>query len=207
MREIIEDYPRRDLLELYGNRTNPFSFITTKIDITKAYNYSLKHKNLYAVLCYAFVKAMNQVEAFKYRLEEGQVVKYDVIHPNFTERLDTEDVSFIGFPYKENMDEFIEEYVARKKIFKETQKQVLNEEMPCGEVWLSCLPWFKFTGVVPPFDVNETTPQIIWDKYEITGDKVTINAMIMAHHGFVDGWHIAKLIESINKELDQISED
>ena len=76
-----------------------------------------------------------------------------------------------------------------------------------AEVWLSCLPWFKFTGVVPPFDPIVTEPQLIWDKYEIIDEHVYINVMIMAHHGFVDGYHIGQLIECINEELDKISED
>lgn len=48
---------------------------------------------------------------------------------------------------------------------------------------------------------------MLWDKYEIEGEKVFINLMITAHHGFVDGIHFAKLIECINEEISNIKED
>ena len=207
MKTVIKNYERKDLFDLYNNRVNPFSFVTIKLDITKAYNYSRKHKNLYALLCYTFAHAMNRVDAFKYRVENGEIVKYDEINPSYTEMLDTNDVSFICCKLGNSFEEFLEYNEKAKEKFKNTQAPVFFEEEDCGEVWFSCTPWFKFTSVVPPFDPSITIPQMLWDKYEIVDGHVYINTLIMAHHGFVDGYHIGKLIEYINEELNNINED
>lgn len=207
MRRIITDYERQELFDLYNSRTNPFSFITTKIDITNAYNYSRKHKHLYALLSYLFTKAMNRIDNFKYRIENGEIVKYDTINPSFTEMLDNGDVSFISLDPCSSIEEFFDLHDRAKDEFKKSQKAVDYQTEANGQVWLSCLPWFKFTGVVPPFDKDESTPQIIWDKFEIVEGRVYINAMLMANHGFVDGFHFGKLIQYINEELDSIKED
>lgn len=207
MRTVIKNFERQELFNLYNSKVNPFSFVTTKLDITKAYNYSRKHKNLYAVLCYTFAVAMNKVENFKYRYEDGEIVKYDVINPVYTEMLDSKDVSFIGCRLGSSLEEFIELNKEAKEKFKETQNEVRVQDKEEGEIWFSCVPWFKFTGVVTPYDSSITIPNIIWDKYEIVDGHVYVNAMIQSHHGFVDGYHIGKLIEYINEELNNISED
>lgn len=207
MRTVIKNFERQDLFDHYNAWTNPFSFVTTKLDITKAYNYSRKYKNLYAALCYTFTVALNRIENFKYAYENGEIVKYDKLNPKYTEMLDTNDVSFIGCELGNSLEEFIELNKVAKEKFKKTQVEVNFDNNEYGQVWYSCLPWFKFTGVVPPFDPSITLPQIIWDKYEIVDGHVYINAMIIAHHGFVDGYHIGQLIEYINEELNNISED
>lgn len=206
MKEIIKNYERMNLFNQYNERTNPFSFITTKIDITNAYNYSRKHHHLHALLMYVFVKSMNKIDNFKYMVEENQIIKYDILNPNYTVSLDNGDVCFIEFDMDDNYENYLNNFLKSKEIFKENQTATIVSTNDRGSVWLSCLPWFKFTGVIPPFEPTLPIPQLIWDKVEIVDNHAYINLMIMAHHGFVDGSHIAKLIEYINQELDNIKE-
>lgn len=207
MKTIVEDYNRKELFEYFNSKTNPFSFVTTKLDITKVYNYSRTHKNLYVTLCYIFTRAINKVDAFLYSYESGNFIKYDSLTPSYTEVLDNGNVAFISLDMEDSLNKFIESSKLAKEQLKRTQKDVILNDSEFGQIWYSCLPWFKFTGVVPPYDVNVTVPQIIWDQFEIVDNHVYINAMIMAHHGFVDGSHIGNLITSINEELNNINED
>lgn len=39
MKEEIKNYYRQDLFDYYHTRSNPFVFVTTKIDITHIYDY------------------------------------------------------------------------------------------------------------------------------------------------------------------------
>lgn len=204
MKTIVDNYNREDLFEYFNNKTNPFSFVTTRLDITNAYNYSRKHKHLYATLCYLFTRAINKVDAFLYSYESGSFIKYDSLTPSYTEVLDNGNVAFVALNMKDNLKDFIASCDFAKEELKRTQKDVILNDLDKGQIWYSCLPWFKFTGVVPPYDTNVYIPQIIWDKYEIVDGHVYINAMIMSHHGFVDGSHIGALINSINEELDKL---
>lgn len=207
MKTIVVDYNRKELFDHYNVRSNPFSFVTTKLDITNAYNYSLKHKNLYAILCYVFAKSMNKVPAFLYYYRDGKFIKYDKLNLSYTEVLDNGNVGFISVPFNGTLEEFIEVNKRRKEEFKERQESLLLDDPEHGEVWFSCTPWFKFSGLVVPFDKSIDIPQIIWDKYEIEDGHVYVNAMIMAHHGYVDGSHIGMLISEINNELDKLNEE
>lgn len=204
MKTIVDNYNREDLFEYFNNKTNPFSFVTTRLDITNAYNYSRKYKHLYVTLCYLFTRAINKVDAFLYSYESGNFIKYDSLTPSYTEVLDNGNVAFVALNMKDNLKDFIALCDFAKEELKRTQKDVILNDPDKGQIWYSCLPWFKFTGAVPPYDTNVYIPQIIWDKYEIVDGHVYINVMIMAHHGFVDGSHIGALINSINEELDKL---
>ena len=76
-------------------------------------------------------------------------------------------------------------------------------ENTIDEVWISCIPWFSFSGLITPFSKEVTIPQFIWDKYRRVEDKYYTNLMIMIHHGFADGSHLAKFIEILQKNIEQ----
>ena len=50
MKEEIKDYCRQDLFDYYHKRSNPFVFVTTKIDITNIYDYCKIHNTIMQLL-------------------------------------------------------------------------------------------------------------------------------------------------------------
>lgn len=202
MKTKVENFKRKEIFNLFDSRMNPFSIITTKIDVTNIYNFCKERKNIYGTIGFFLTKSMNKVEQFKYIKKDGEIYIYDYLSPSYVETLDDGTIGFFLVPFVDDYDEFIENYKTIKQQFL-TNTYVFKEE-DLGEVWLSCLPWFNFTAAIPPFDKDVTTPQLIWDKFSFENDRVYVNLMIMAHHGFVDGSHIGKLIENINEEISKI---
>lgn len=202
MREKIENFNRQKLFDSYHKRTNPFSFVTTRIEVTKLYQLCKMSKSTYATIGYYFTKALNEVEAFKYRYEDGKIYKYDIIKPSFTQMLPDETIGYFRVDMKSTYEDFIDEYKMIEKNFLETHYSSIMSDQ--GEVWLSCEPWFHFSGCVVPFDKEITIPQIIWDQFDIIDDKCYLDVMIMSHHGFVDGLHIGRLISKIKEIVESI---
>lgn len=198
MRNEVQNFNRKDLFELYHARTNPFSFVTIKLDITNLYHFCKKNKNVYATIGYYVTLAMNQVDAFKYRYEDGKIYYYDRLFPSYTQMFKGGNIGFFVCDIKDNYQEFIKEFNLVQDTFFKKNKSIDSKNQ--GVVWLSCEPWFNFTGCVTPFDKDTTIPQVIWDQFMIEKDKCYIDVMIMAHHGFVDGSHIGAFI-SVLKEL------
>ncbi len=204
MRREIKEFERKEIFDYYHKNINPFSFVTTKIDITKIYKKCQKTKNYYATIGYYFSKAINQIDAFKYRYEDGKIYKYDVIRPNFTQMSKDKNVGYFTFEMQDEYRDFIQEFNKTQDLFRKNNKSYLKSDQ--GEVWFSCQPWFQFLGVVPPFDKSITIPQILWDKFSFEDDRCYINIMIMVHHGFADGYHIGLLINKIKEEIEAIEE-
>lgn len=201
--EEVKDFKRKELFDMYNSRTNPFSFVTTKIDITNIYNLCKVKKHYYATIAYFLTKAMNNVEEFKYRYIDGKIYKCDVIRPSFTDILDDHTIGFYTCEMLDDYEDFLVHYDEIKNKF--LKREYKGEEVQ-DVVWLSCQPWFNFTGVVPPFDKSITIPQFNWDRFTFEGDRCYINLMIMVHHGFADGYHIGKLIENIETIIASIKD-
>ena len=66
MKEEIKNYSRQDLFDYYHERSNPFVIVTTKIDITKIYNYCKLHKYHYATIAYEWDRRI-QISLWKWQ--------------------------------------------------------------------------------------------------------------------------------------------
>ena len=148
----------------YNGLANPFIHLTTKIDITNIYKYCSEHKNLYATIGYVIISAINKVDAFKYRYEDNEIKYYDKINISFTDKIEDDHVGYFDIEYNNNYDEFIKYYKKEQKRFKEAKESISTERYDV--IWVSCLPWFKFTSLISPFDSKNNMTQFIWDKVE-----------------------------------------
>ena len=60
--------------------SNPYASASTIINVNNIVNYAKKHKvSFYGIMTYLVMKSINQVEEFKYVLEEDGVYKYNQI--------------------------------------------------------------------------------------------------------------------------------
>lgn len=100
MRTEIKNFKRQELFDMFNSRTNPFSFVTTRIDITNIYKLCEKKKNYYATIGYYLTIALNEVEEFKYTYQDGHIYKYDKIHPSFTDIKEDNIIGFLLLLYK-----------------------------------------------------------------------------------------------------------
>ena len=202
MRTEIKNFKREELFHQYNNRTNAFSFVTVNIDITNLYKLGKLKGTHFGVISYYINKVVNKLDTFKMRYEDGKFIHYDVIHPNYTEKLNDDLIGFFDNEYDDDLDTFLARYKENLNNFKTTRESNCNHDQDV--IWLSCEPWFSFTSCVPPFDNSITIPQFIWDKFKFEGDHVYMNLMVMAHHGFVDGYQIGLFINSFQEEINKI---
>ena len=200
MRTKIDKLDRIELFNHYNEETNPFLYITIKIDITSIYN---KCKHYYPSIAFFFHQAIEKIDNFKLRYENGSIYHYDHLKLNFTEKREDDNIAFFNVDYTNNYKEFMDNYFKAKEHFLNSKDLDVNNDH--GEIWYSCVPWFNFSQVLTPFNKSVTIPQLIWDKFMFENDKVYVNLMIMVHHGFVDGFHLKEFLqtfEDIVKNID-----
>lgn len=196
MREEVVEFNRLELFKHYNQETNPFLYLTTKVDITNIYN---NCKNYYASIGYLICLVVNEIDNFKYRFEDNKIYKYARINLNFTEMFADHNIGYYSVDLKDNYDDFIKEYKSIREKFQNNHKSYISNSL--GEIWVSCAPWFKITSLMTPFDKKVTVPQFIWDKFEFINDRCYINLTIMVHHGFVDGYHIGLFLDKLNDKI------
>lgn len=200
MSEII-NFERKELFKHYNEMDNPFIIMTIPLNVTKVVEYCKVHKHFYATLGFLVGKAVNEIESFKYRYNNRKFYYYDKLVVNFTERVE-EQIGFFDCE-EENLESFVKEFDEKKS--KLGYYDDASEENRQDVIWISCFPWAKFSGLMSPHDRSITIPQFIWDKYEEVNGEYYCNMMIMAHHGFADGYHIGTFIEKLNKYINELN--
>ena len=202
MRTEERDFKRKQWFDKYQEMTNPYIYLTVRVDITNIINYCKINKNYYATIGYFILLSANELDCFKYRLENNKIYKYENLRSSSVELLDDE-IIYINCNLNE-YNKYLKEYNSEK------QRCINNKEIvegtDQGVIWFSCTPWFNFQSVITPYDKKITIPQFIWDKYVLEDGKYFINLTIMIHHGFADGKDIAEFLSILNKKIDSFDE-
>ncbi len=193
----MKKFEREEMFNYYQNLDNPFIDLTIKLDVTKIVDYCKEHKGLYASIGYIITKAVNNIDNFKFRLENNSITYYDVIRGSYAERLNNGDAGFFDCPDVDNYFEHLESFKKEQARLKELNQSTSKETNDV--IWISSLPWFSFTGLVPPFTKDNTIPQFIWDKVLTENNHHYVNLLIHIHHGLADGYHIHLLLQEINR--------
>lgn len=200
MLKEVKEFKRQEVFNHFNRCDNPFIIMTTKIDVTKIVEYCKINKHFYATLGYLVTKTVNMSEAFKYRYDENFNILYcDRVDSNFTDLMYEDNIGFFDVPFVEDYREYMKGYLDIKEQF--LNDKYFKSEGVLDVIWMSCSPWNTFNNLIPPFNKKVSIPQFIWDKYTLENGRYYIDLMILIHHGFADGLHIAKFIDLLNENI------
>ena len=191
----LEKWPRKKHFEFFDRADYPYIDLTVQMDITPFLSYVKSHGHkFFPSLLYCFVKGVNEVEEFRYRVVENRVVKYDRIHGDITVPIEGDLFAFGRVEYKENIHDFLKEVTAAEEAVKKQSTLVSNDWLDV--VWVSCSPWFSFTSMSAPTADRKmrSIPLILVGKYYESGGKMLLPVGIKVNHALIDGVHIGKLL-------------
>ncbi len=199
----IEKWKRKDHCRIYRKAVQPQYCISFELDVTNFKKYT-KRNNLSFTMAFIFAvtKCANEIEEFKYRFFDGEVVLYESIDTSFT-YLDEETELFkiVKVP----MQDSIEAYVDLAIVTAENQKE--HSTGPRNDVYhFSALPWITFTHISnTDFGIKDKAlPIFNWGKYHEREGKLIMPFSVQVHHAFVDGLHIGKLANKLQGYLDEV---
>lgn len=191
----LEKWPRKMHFEYFDRAADPYIEVTVQMDISAFVKYVKAHGyKLSKALTYCFVKGVNELEEFRYRILETGVVKYDRIDVSVTVPITDERFAFCRAEYKENVHDFLKEIEAAEEAAKRQTGLATNDWFDV--VWVSFNPWFSFTSMsAPTVDRRKRSiPLILVGKYHEAGDKILLPVGIKVNHALLDGLHIGKLL-------------
>ena len=208
MRKIeIENWNRKEHYEFFKQFTNPFFGIVTEVHCTKAFDFAKQnHISFFSSYMHKSMRAVNQVEEFKYRIINDEVVVFDEIHAGTT--IGREDGTFgLAFVhFSEDFATFNKNMRAEIEAVKNSKGLRLNnEDVKYDLVRHSTLPWSTFTGLLHPTrnDSSESVPKITFGKAFKREGKRFLPVSIEANHALADGFHIAKYLENFQLFLNE----
>ena len=202
----MDSFDRKGYYNYFISYEQPRYSITVPVDVTPIFNYGKQYGNLNACLVYAVTKACNAVDNFKYRIIENKLYKYDFIHAGTIFINSNNQIKQGIIDIDQPLKDFISKYNALNEEYLKTGK-LIQEDYEQAFVELSCIKWFKFTGLCEisrsKFDC---IPEITWDKIEFKSKKATVNMAITINHALIDGYHIKLFLDELYKEINKFTD-
>ena len=188
---------------VFRNSVEPAFCVTFEADVTNFLKKVKQQKYSFTLaMVYAVCKCANEIEAFRYRFLDGQVVLFDKIDTAFT-YLNTESELFkvVNVQMQENMQDYVE--LAAKTA--REQKEYFTGPLGNDVFQCSPMPWITYTHIshTNSGKKDNATPLFDWGRYYEKDERIVMPLSVQAHHSFVDGIHIGKFADRLQKYLNE----
>lgn len=201
----IETWERKEHFEFFYKFEEPFHGICVQVDVTKCFS-RCKSEGFPFFLKYLHLslQAVNQVEAFRYRIIGNEVYIYDQIDASPTIARENGSFGFSYIPYHPEFEVF--QNKAQEEI-KRVQSETGLDPAVSGEnvVHYSTLPWIEFTGLshARSYSFQDSCPKISFGKISDTDGILQMPMSVHTHHGLVFGKDVANYISLFQEFLQQ----
>lgn len=189
---------------VFRNSVEPAFCVTFEADITKFLKLVKEQEYSFTLaMVYAVCKCANAIEEFRYRFLDGNVVLYDKIDTAFTYlNKETELFKVVNVPMKDTLDEYMK--IATK--IAEEQKEYFTGPLGNDVFQCSPMPWVAYTHIshTNSGKKDNATPLFDWGKYQERNGRIIIPISVQAHHSFVDGIHIGKFVDELQRYMDSL---
>ena len=201
----ITTWERREIYQHFSRMKTPHYAVAGNIDVTPLLAYKRKHHlSFYLSLIYLATKCLNDIENFRYRIIDAQVVLCERIHTNFTHKRPDEGLfRFYTSPFVGTLPEYVRctaEGMASQTTFFGGMDPIPNV------AYLSCAPHVDATCITNPGidDPDDAIPRINWGKYVLRDGRWMLNVTLTANHRFIDGYHVGLFFEQLQQEIDRL---
>lgn len=197
---------RRDRFESFSKFENPAVNICMSLSLPDFRPYCKANQiPPFHFFLFCLLTSVRKIDNFMYRIYQGEVIKIDEFIASYTVLNMDHNYNYAAFEMSDDLREFVARSVAAGEIAKNTRALINNGEGQSerelkNNFYTTCMPWIDMTSIEHPiFSYKQPDiPLIAWGKMsEPANGIVTLPFSVQAHHGFVDGYHIHLLGETI----------
>ncbi|OUR91788.1 chloramphenicol acetyltransferase [Flavobacteriales bacterium 34_180_T64] len=200
----VNTWKRKQHFEHFSSMADPYFGVTIPFDVTNAHKLSKAlNVSFFGVYLHDCMKAINDVDALKLRVENDEIVKYDTIHASATLMRADNTFALSYIRYSTDINEFIHNIDAEKlRILNTNDFYPPENKLDC--IHCSALPWVNFTGHKEAVSGNfDTVPKLAFSKTVESKDTLEMNVAIYANHALVDGYDVGMFAEKFQQYLNK----
>ena len=200
----LENWSRRDLFQFFIGYANPYFNVCTRVDVAKLLALTRTKPGLKISLAvhYFALRIANETEPFRYRLKDGGVFVYDVIHGGTTVLLPNDSFAYAYFNYTDDFEQFVTDM---DKAVDEVRNGTgpLKPTMRDDVIYHTTLPWISFTSFAHARTPGrgDSVPRFVFGKFTNEDGRVWMPISIEVHHALVDGLHVGRYLERLEEAL------
>lgn len=205
----MNSWPRAGVF-CYFYRMAPTGYsITLHMDVTRLRR-RVKEAGLkfFPVYLWLVTGCLNEQEAFKMAIREGQPGYYDTLTPLYAS-FHPEDHTFslMWTRYDEDFSVFYRNYCENQRQFGDNRGILCQPQTPPPEnaYTVSCVPWVEFSHFAVHSYENKPYffPSVESGKFFERDGKIWMPLSLTCHHAATDGYHIHVFQQSLQRAMDR----
>jgi chloramphenicol O-acetyltransferase type A len=194
----VTNWSRRDAFEFFRGYDNPYFNVCTRLDISRLMTFLQNKPDVSVSLSYHYfaLRIANEIEPFRYRLDQGRVLVHDVIHGGTTVLHEDGSLRFVHFEYENSFEEF-QKRAGRSIAHARTEERAAGPRRDDDAVvYFTTLPWISFTSIshARNWGHEDSTPMIAFGRFLAEGARTLLPVSVEVHHALMDGFHVGQYL-------------
>lgn len=200
----LENWKRKEHFNYFSALDDPYWSMVTELDCTRSRREArAAGQSFFLTYLHRALLATLEVEEFRYRVVDGQIVCYDRLHASATILRDDETFGCCFIEFRQDFAEFAENARRQIELVKNRCGMCLEQDYQLDQIHFSSIPWHSFSGLTYARSLKpqDTVPKITFGALTETAARVTFPVALQVHHGLVDGLHVARFLEALQALL------
>ncbi|WP_165772221.1 CatA-like O-acetyltransferase [Niveispirillum lacus] len=163
----------------------------------------------FARVLHAIGRASLDIPHMRLRLLEKRVSAVASLTLSYTVIGRDQNLNFSTIPYDSDFRSFLAAYLTDRELARNAVELRLKPLTNRDYIFATCLPWLRFTSIQHPMARfgDCSIPNIAIGKFGQRNGRVDFPVAVQAHHGLVDGLHIAQFIARLEEVLAEAVND
>lgn len=205
MRKIdLEVWSRSEHFKIFSAFDYPHFNMCANMDLTTFYAAIQQQQISITIgLMYVLSRAANEIPEFRYRIQSGEVIEYEVVHPSATIMSKANLFGFSTIEFSRDFPTFATRAAAEIARVKESP-DLTDPELIDNLLFMSAIPWVSFTSFMHPIHLSpiDSIPRFAWGKFFQEGKTLKMPLSVQAHHALMDGFHMGRYYELVQDHFD-----
>ena len=205
MRQEInpQESSRAEAFNMWMSSPMPMVTVMRTFDVTRLVKVSKRTGIKFTtLLCWCIGKAASQIDEFYLLPEDGKLFRYDKLAINGIVRNRKGGLNFYDIPFTEDLQQFNRDYLEiTARTASECRNSLLEEYMVIGT---SAVVQTELDCVVNQYSGVFNNPFLAWGQYRKGLFKTTLPISLQFHHVQMDGSHVARFLNGLQKEIEQM---
>lgn len=203
----LSTWNRREHFEFFRHFDEPMFGLVSPVDVTSSYHWcKAREISFFLFYHYAALRAVNQIEAFRYRIQGQQVLIHSQIHLSTVVLRPDHSFGFSFIPFSPRFSDF--SATAKAEIERVMQLSGLGlgpETARTDVIHCSTLPWMPISGLTHArkFGTDDSVPKITFGKLVHQTDGYQLSVALNAHHSLMDGYHAGLFYQQLQQLLNE----
>lgn len=200
----LERWPRRASFDFFRGFDKPYFNVCTRLDVTALL--ALKPRlpgSLWLAYHHLVMRAANEIEPFRWRVEGDRVRVLDVVHASAAVLRHDESIAFAYLAWDPDFARFAAAAGPAVQAVQRGERPFDPGLDQSAHLHFTTLPWIDFSSFshARNWGREDSIPKFAFGRLQPDGARTCMAFSVEVHHGLMDGLHVGRMVQMLETRL------